>query len=71
MSVEIALGELPVGASIKYDNATWTVLDVRRHAMTTIDGTAWLILGGWKAAGKGDPPKLPLSTRIAVDASFS
>lgn len=61
------LSDLPVGASIQWEGRTWTVLDVRRHAVTREDGTAWLILDGWQ----GDPPKPLLSTEIVVNASFS
>lgn len=50
---------------------SWVVADVRRHAMTEHDGTAWLILEGWKEAGMGDFLRIPLDTQLCAVASFS
>jgi hypothetical protein len=71
MTTTLTLADLPIGSTIEWAGSTWTVRDVRRHAMTEHDGTAWLILDGWKAAGMGDPPKPLLTTPIEVHASFA
>ena len=63
----VKLSDVPVGASIEWGGATHTVSDIRRHAMTSEDGTAWLILDGWQ----GDPPRPSLNTAITMKASFS
>lgn len=67
----MTLATLPLGATIEWENNTWIVEDVRRHAMTRYDNTAWLILKGWKSAGMGDPPKPLLDTPIRVWTSFT
>jgi hypothetical protein len=70
MPTTLTLADLPIGSTIEWAGGVWTVRDVRRHAMTEDDGTAWLILAGWKEAGMGDPPKPLLTTPITVFASF-
>lgn len=56
--------DLPAGAVIEWDGSLWKVQDVRKHAMTDIDNTAWLILEGWKDHEHRDPPKADIDTMV-------
>ena len=51
--------DVPAGAVIEWDGALWKVNDVRMHAMTDIDHTAWLILDSFV-----DPPRVDISTVV-------
>lgn len=63
---QMRVGDIPAGAVIVYDDKLFKVKDVRRHAMTEIDNTAWVILEGWKDHTHYDPPKLDVDLLMLV-----
>lgn len=56
--------DVPVGAVIEWDESLWKVQDVRKHAMTDVDNTCWVILEGWKDHEHRDQPKADIDTMV-------
>lgn len=56
--------DVPAGAVIEWDGVLFKVQDIRKHAMTDVDNTCWVILEGWKDHTYYDPPKVDIDTMV-------
>lgn len=62
---QMAVIDIPVGATVWIKDTWYRVEDIRRHALTEDDGTVWVILEGH------DPLKMPLHYVTMVNTTFT